>query len=166
MLCVYFISRRCSLELDRGGGGGSLMLSTVCFFIRVPQDGDFSTSWSCTGGPRNVEQRVIYYECTLGFSLEYYRNIKQVKIGEKPRLVYAPRGKGRVPCLRNISRGSADITQTRVENITGIQVKELIPLNSRIIGGTLIIVLPSRFHGVARRFSFASAATACKASTF
>lgn len=41
-----------------------------------PQDGDFSTSWTCAAADLNG------VECTLDFDLFYYRHIKQIKIGE------------------------------------------------------------------------------------
>ena len=47
------------------------------------QDGDLGTSWTCTGDPSEPNASGnIYYDCELTFGLVYYRNVKQVKIGE------------------------------------------------------------------------------------
>lgn len=47
------------------------------------QDGDLSTSWTCTGDPREPDDDgITFYECEIGIGLVYFRHIKQVKIGE------------------------------------------------------------------------------------
>lgn len=75
---------------------------TFCIvFIFVSKDGDFSTSWTCTGDPRDEDQETIRYSCTLRFNLAYYRHIKQVKIGETSwSLVHVSKGK----CFKASSR--------------------------------------------------------------
>lgn len=51
--------------------------------VDSPKDGDLGTSWTCTGDPREPNANgFTYYECDLTFGLVYFRNIKQVKIGE------------------------------------------------------------------------------------
>ncbi len=44
------------------------------------QDGDLSTSWTCTDDPQAGE--VTNYACRAAFDLFSYRRVKQVKIGE------------------------------------------------------------------------------------
>ncbi|CAM9225071.1 unnamed protein product [Ectocarpus fasciculatus] len=45
------------------------------------KDGDFSTSWTCTGDPTEPnDEGVTSYQCELLFSVVYFRRIKQVKI--------------------------------------------------------------------------------------
>lgn len=46
------------------------------------KDGDFSTSWTCTGDPRDPSDSSFVYDCTILFDLFSYRHIKEVKIGE------------------------------------------------------------------------------------
>lgn len=46
-------------------------------FVLV-QDGNFSTSWTCTGDPAPT----LYYTCALNFRLYYYRHLKHVRIGK------------------------------------------------------------------------------------
>ncbi|CAM9345645.1 unnamed protein product [Scytosiphon promiscuus] len=42
------------------------------------KDGDTSTSWTCSGDPREDDESS--YDCNLYFNMVYYRHIKQVKI--------------------------------------------------------------------------------------
>ncbi|CAM9160433.1 unnamed protein product [Ectocarpus sp. 4 AP-2014] len=45
------------------------------------KDGDFTTSWTCTGDPTEPnDEGITYYQCELLFGLVYYRHVKQVKI--------------------------------------------------------------------------------------
>lgn len=46
------------------------------------QDGDFSTSVSCTGDPADLEQSDSSYDCNLYYNLFSYRHMKQIKIGK------------------------------------------------------------------------------------
>ena len=54
----------------------------VAFYLR--QDGDLSTSWTCSGDPQGVDDP--YYDCNVYFNLYSYRHVKQVKIGEPPQV--------------------------------------------------------------------------------
>lgn len=57
--------------------------SQVFSVLFCHQDGDFSTSWTCTGDPREPDDDgSIYYECEVNIGLVHFRHIKQVKIGE------------------------------------------------------------------------------------
>eukprot|EP00752_Nemacystus_decipiens_P013409 g11873.t1 len=44
------------------------------------KDGDFSTSWTCTGDPRDPDDATFVYDCTIYFDLVSYRHIKEVRI--------------------------------------------------------------------------------------
>lgn len=60
------------------------MPSAILFFLSSQKDGDLSTSWTCTGDPREPSaEGYSLFECSLVFDLVYTRHIKQVKIGEK-----------------------------------------------------------------------------------
>lgn len=58
----------------------SLLLRAV-HLTRVSafKDGDMSTSWTCTGDPKEDDD--YYYDCNLYFNMVYYRHLKQIKIG-------------------------------------------------------------------------------------
>ncbi|CAM9933566.1 unnamed protein product [Pylaiella littoralis] len=45
------------------------------------KDGDFSTSWACTGDPTEPnDDGITIYECEINIGLVYFRHVKQVKI--------------------------------------------------------------------------------------
>ncbi|CAN0303751.1 unnamed protein product, partial [Ectocarpus sp. 12 AP-2014] len=45
------------------------------------KDGDFATSWTCTGDPKEPnDEGITYYQCEFFIPLVYYRHIKQIKI--------------------------------------------------------------------------------------
>lgn len=46
------------------------------------KDGDLSTSWTCTGDPRDPSDSSFVYDCTVSFDLFSFRHIKEVRIGE------------------------------------------------------------------------------------
>ncbi|CAM9622988.1 unnamed protein product [Ectocarpus sp. 6 AP-2014] len=82
------------------------------------KDGDLSTSWTCTGDPREVNlQGILYYECSLLFDLVYTRHIKQVKIAladgaERAVDMSISRGYGTTPEELVTSSGTTDGLET------------------------------------------------------
>ncbi|CAM9842773.1 unnamed protein product, partial [Ectocarpus sp. 8 AP-2014] len=82
------------------------------------KDGDLSTSWTCTGDPREVSpQGIQYYECSLLFDLLYTRHIKQVKIALADGAEHAvdmsiSRGYGTTPEEFVTSSGTTDGLET------------------------------------------------------
>lgn len=56
----------------------------MLMFFQPTKDGDFSTSWVCTGDPldTNLPEEYIYADCPLYIDLFSFRHIKQIKIGE------------------------------------------------------------------------------------
>lgn len=71
------------IETKRLDCGLDCSATFILSALFLHQDGDFSTSWTCTGDPTEPnDEGITSYQCELLFSVVYFRRIKQVKIGE------------------------------------------------------------------------------------